>query len=57
MGLENKLKGVVENATGKVKEVTGKATGNEELQVEGRIEQIEAEIRQKAERAKDGLTS
>jgi uncharacterized protein YjbJ (UPF0337 family) len=57
MGLENKLKGVVENATGKVKEVTGKATGNEELQVEGRIEQIEAEIRQQAERAKDGLTS
>lgn len=56
MGLENKLKSVVEETTGKVKEVTGKATGNEDLQVEGRIEQIEADIRRLAERAKADLT-
>jgi len=57
MSTGKKIKHTAETAKGKVKEATGKATGNEELQVEGRIEQIEAEIRQQAERAKDGLTS
>ena len=56
MGFENKVKSVLDDASGKLKESVGRTTGNQDLQVEGRLEQIEAKIRRTAEQAKNQLS-
>lgn len=45
----------IDKATGKIKEVAGKATGNEDLADEGREEQAEAEAREAVKKAGDHL--
>ena len=55
MGGKNKLKNVAEQAKGKVKEKTGDATGNRDLQAEGRGEKTKADLKQAGEKAKDAL--
>ena len=40
MGLGDKIRNAGEEATGKVKEATGKATGNETLEAEGKGDQV-----------------
>ena len=35
---KDQVKGLVEEATGKVKEVTGKVVGNKDLEVEGKVQ-------------------
>jgi uncharacterized protein YjbJ (UPF0337 family) len=42
-------------AQGKVKEVTGAATGNEELESEGKNDQSKAHLRQAGEKVKDAF--
>lgn len=41
---KDQIKGRVEEAKGKVKQVTGKAVGNKELELEGRIEEAGGKI-------------
>ena len=53
MSLGDKVKHAAEEAVGKVKEVTGKVTGNEELEAKGQAEQAEADVKQAADKAKD----
>lgn len=45
MGLSDKAKHAVEEATGKAKEGTGKATGNERLEAEGQVDQGKANLK------------
>ena len=55
-----KLKGEIENAkdkiVGEVKEATGKVTGNEELELEGKIQSAKSDVKKKAGEIKVGIT-
>lgn len=53
MGLGDKIRNKVQEATGKIKEKTGDATDNERLQAEGLKDQAVADAKQAAERIKD----
>ena len=53
MGAEDKASNSIKDAKGKVKETTGRATDNEELENEGKADQAEASIRDSAEKLKD----
>ena len=53
MSLGDKIKNAAEEAVGKVKETTGKVTGNEELEARGQAEQAGANVKQTGEKAKD----
>jgi len=55
MGTEDKAKNVAEEARGKVKEAAGKATGDEQLEAEGRADQAKADLKQAGEKVKDAL--
>lgn len=55
MGAEDKAKNAAENASGKVKEAAGRATGNEQLEAEGRTDQAKADLKQAGEKVKDAL--
>ncbi len=56
MGLGDKIKNAAENASGKAKETTGKATDNERLEGEGKVDQTKASVKKTAEDAKDKLS-
>jgi uncharacterized protein YjbJ (UPF0337 family) len=49
----DKIKNAAEEAVGKAKEVTGKVTGNEELEARGQAEQAKANVKQAGEDVKD----
>ncbi len=53
MGLDDKIKNAAQDATGKVKEATGKATDNERLEAEGDKDQAEAKVKKVGEDVKD----
>ncbi|BCW38168.1 hypothetical protein StoSoilA2_42240 [Arthrobacter sp. StoSoilA2] len=53
MGLDDKIKNATEEATGKVKEKTGEATGDRDLQAEGMGDQASANVKQAGEKVKD----
>ena len=55
MGSEEKAKNAAEAAKGKVKEMTGDATDNRDLQAEGRAEKAKADVKQAGEKVKDAL--
>ncbi len=55
MGFDDKMENAGRDASGKVKEATGKATDNERLEAEGKVEQSEADLRQAGEKAKDAF--
>ncbi|MGW2091056.1 CsbD family protein [Promicromonospora sukumoe] len=55
MGLDDKLKNAAEDATGKAKEATGRATGNEELEAEGQADQTKAAFKKAGENVKDAF--
>ena len=52
MGLDDKAKHKAEEAGGKVKETTGRATDNESLEAEGRADQSEAKSSRPATRSR-----
>jgi uncharacterized protein YjbJ (UPF0337 family) len=53
------LKGKIDNAkdkmVGEVKEAVGKATGNEELELKGKIQSSKSALGDKAEEIKEGI--
>ncbi|MFY9712925.1 MAG: CsbD family protein [Microbacterium sp.] len=53
MGLDDKIKNSAEEMTGKVKEGVGKATDNEDLEAEGKLDQAKADAKQAGEHVKD----
>ena len=55
MGLADKISNTAENAGGKVKEATGKATDNQSLETEGKADQASANVQQAGEKAKDAV--
>ena len=52
MGLGDKIGNAGEDAAGTVKEATGKATGNESLEAEGKGDQVSADVKQAGEKIK-----
>ena len=55
MGVGDKIQNAGEEAAGKVKETTGRATGNQRLEAEGKADQASANIKQAGEKAKDAV--
>jgi uncharacterized protein YjbJ (UPF0337 family) len=59
MAMGDKVKHAAEEASGKVKETVGKATGNEDLEARGQGQQAAADVKQAADKVgdavKDGL--
>jgi len=55
MGTEDKAKNMAQNVKGKVKEAAGKATDDEKLEAEGRVDQAAADLKQAGEKAKDAF--
>lgn len=53
MGAEDKASNSFKDAKGKVKESAGSATGNEDLESEGKADQVEASIKDSVEHLKD----
>ncbi len=52
---DNKVKEIKDKVVGKVKEETGKLTGNEELEIKGKIQQGIGKAREVAEDVKDNV--
>lgn len=55
MGIGDKAKHAAEDAAGHVKEGVGKATGNEDLEREGRVDQAKADVKQAGDKVKDAF--
>ncbi|AJF65637.1 CsbD family protein [Streptomyces vietnamensis] len=55
MAMEKKARNVGKKMKGKVKEGTGKAVGNESMEVKGKAEQAAADAKQTGQKAKDTL--
>ena len=55
MGAEDKIKNAVEDATGKAKEATGKATDDKSLENEGKGDQAKADLKNAGEKVKDAF--
>lgn len=53
MSAGDKISNAAEDAKGKIKEGTGKATGNERLEAEGKVDQAKADLKKAAENIKD----
>ena len=53
MGLDDKASNKAEDLKGKAKEGTGKATGNERLEGEGKGDQASASVKDAGEKVKD----
>ena len=56
MSEKDKIKNAAEEALGKVKEGVGKATGNDSLTNEGRVDQAKANVKKAGETVKDAVT-
>ena len=57
MGLQDKIENAGEQLSGKAKETTGRATDDEQLEAEGRTEQMGANLKQAGEKIKDVFKS
>jgi uncharacterized protein YjbJ (UPF0337 family) len=55
MSSEDKAKNKGEQLKGKVKEGAGKATGNEELEAEGKADQVSGNLKDAGEKVKDAF--
>lgn len=55
MGISDKFKNSADEAKGKVKEATGSATNDEELEAEGKTDQMGANLKQAGEKVKDAF--
>ena len=55
MGAVDKSKNTAQRAEGKIKETAGKATGNERLRRQGKVDQMKGKIKQTGEKIKDAL--
>jgi uncharacterized protein YjbJ (UPF0337 family) len=57
MSLVDKAKNKVEELMGEAKEATGEATGDDQLKVEGKTDQIKANLKQAGEKIKDAFNT
>jgi len=55
MGKKDKAKNLAQKAKGKMKETTGKATGDSQLEAEGNVDQAKGSLKQAGEKVKDAL--
>jgi len=55
MGLDDKIENAGEKLGGNAKEATGKATGDERLEAEGKGDQVKADVKQAGEKIKDAF--
>jgi len=55
MGLKDKAENKVENLKGQGKESAGKATGNEQLEAEGKGDQASSKVKDAGEKVKDAV--
>ena len=55
MSAQDKIKNAAEDATGKIKEATGKATDDERLEAEGKSDQAKADLKNAGEKVKDAF--
>ena len=53
VGVEDKASNSFKDTKGKVKESAGKATDNEDLESEGKADQVEASVKDSVEKLKD----
>lgn len=56
MAPEDKAENKAEELAGKAKEGIGKLTGNEQWEVEGKIDQIKSNVKEAGEKVKDALS-
>lgn len=55
MGLDDKISNAAEDLGGKAKETAGKATGDRDLEAEGKGDQIASDVKQAGEKIKDAF--
>lgn len=55
MGLDDKISNAAEDAKGKIKEGTGKASGDESLEAEGKGDQAKSDLKGAGEKIKDAF--
>jgi uncharacterized protein YjbJ (UPF0337 family) len=55
MGFDDKVENQSENLAGKVKEGVGKATDDEQLEAEGKGDQVKSNLKQAGEKIKDAF--
>lgn len=55
MGIDDKISNAGEKAAGKVKETSGKATGDESQETEGKVDQAKADLKDAGEKVKDAF--
>ena len=55
MATTDKAKNTAQKAKGKVKEATGKASGNNDLRAKGKADQTKANLKQAGEKVKDAM--
>ena len=55
MGLEDKARNKADELKGQAKEKAGQATGDENLEAEGRADQAVADVKQAGEKVKDAF--
>ena len=56
MGLDDKIENKGEDLKGKAKEATGKATGDDELEGEGKTDQAKSSLKDAKENVKDAFS-
>lgn len=57
MGLDDKIDNAAQEWQGKGKEAVGHATGDRDLETEGKADQVKADIKQAGEKVKDVFKS
>jgi uncharacterized protein YjbJ (UPF0337 family) len=55
MGLDDKIDNKTEELAGKAKEGVGKATGDDELENQGKADQLKSNLKQAGEKVKDAF--
>jgi uncharacterized protein YjbJ (UPF0337 family) len=57
MALEDKARNSAQTVRGKAKDVAGRATGNKDLESEGKADQVVGHLKQAGEKVKDAVRS
>jgi uncharacterized protein YjbJ (UPF0337 family) len=55
MGTDDKIHNKAEELGGKAKEKVGQATGDEELETQGKLDQTKSDLKQAGEKVKDAF--
>ena len=55
MGLDDKIDNATDDLSGKAKEGAGKATDDKDLEAEGKVDQIKADVKKAGENIKDAF--